>query len=1069
MVTPGVSLPARVRIGLRGRLLLSFVVISGFAIVAAMVGNYAFYAMGTALQDVTETTVPPALAILDLAQRSERIVGAGPALLAVTTADEYASVSSALDRELKGVADALADLPRQGVTAAELAEIKGVSDKLNENLAALKSAVVRRNSATEQKADVLKSTFDAYNQFRAIWTPRFEELRGHIRRLQRALETTRTSQGEAQAAIGSLNTAIRDLTPLEQIQQEASVAFEAMVRAASAGTLESLKTAGDEVARSVRRIDSLVSGLDPDVSLALIGPLSRLRNNAIGSSSIIAARQTELTSSAEGRRLTVENSVLSGGVSNAVDALVAQSKLAIAVATAQTHSVQKYGSLGLLLVVALSLISSVLIVWLYVGRNIVARLTALSDRMLTLADGDLKSPLPASGPDEIGRMAETLAVFRATAMEMEETNLKEIREARTRLTDAIESISEGFSLYDADDKLIVCNSRYKTLFASHIDVMKPGTTFEEIIRTASERGLIEGAEGRHEAWLEERIAQHRAASSTHIQHRSDGRWIQVSERKTAEGGVVAIYADITELKQHEAELQQARDAAQEASRTKSSFLANMSHELRTPLNAIIGVTEMLQEDARDLKREDEVEPLDRVLRASRHLLALINDILDLSKIESGKMELSTEFFAVSPLIDDAVKTLDTLSKKNGNRVVVDCNPKVGTIHADQMRLRQALLNLASNANKFTEHGTVTIAADRTQEGAREWITISVSDTGIGMTSEQIGKLFQEFSQADASTTRKYGGTGLGLAISRRFCQMMGGDITVKSEPGRGSTFTIRLPVVAQETPIQPAASVRLPSAVTQEGAPLILIVDDDVTVREVISRYLERAGFTVASADGGQEGLRLARELHPDAMTLDIMMPGIDGWTVLAAIKGDPDLQDIPVILLTIVDEKNRGFSLGASEYLVKPVDRDKLTGVLRNIVGSRDRRVLLVDDDDFGRKAVRVALHQDGWNVTEAANGRLALDQLAKDQPSAIILDLMMPEMDGFTFLDEMRRKPEWRAIPIVVITAKDLTAEDRKRLNGGVEQIIAKTGQDDMLNEVLGALTKCIERRNKERLVTT
>ena len=794
-----------------------------------------------------------------------------------------------------------------------------------------------------------------------------------------------------------------------------------------------------------------------------------MRSTAIGSGSIVGARKIELDTTAEGRLLTVDNSVISGGLRSAVDTLVAESKKEIAVATEETRFVQNYGRLGLFLVVALSLISSALIVWLYVGRNIVARLTALSERTLALANGDLQSPLPAGGPDEIGRMAESLAVFRATAIEMEESNLKEIREARARLTDAIESISEGFSLYDADDKLIVCNSRYKTLFASHIDVMEPGTTFEKIIRTASERGLIESAAGHREAWLEERIAQHRAASSTHVQHRSDGRWIQVSERKTAEGGVVAIYADITELKQREAELQEARDAAQEASRTKSSFLANMSHELRTPLNAIIGVTEMLQEDARDLKREDEVEPLDRVLRAGRHLLALINDILDLSKIEAGKMELSTETFAVAPLIDEVVKTIETLSAKNGNHVIVDCNPKVGTIHADQMRLRQALLNLASNANKFTERGTVTVAADRRQETGREWITISVSDTGIGMTEEQIGKLFQDFSQADASTTRKYGGTGLGLAISRRFCQMMGGDITVQSEPGRGSTFTIRLPVIVHEVAAAPTASMRSPSHVSKARTSLILIVDDDVTVREVVGRYLERAGFSVATADGGQEGLRLARELHPAAITLDIMMPGIDGWTVLAAIKGDPELQDIPVILLTIVDEKNRGFSIGASEYLVKPVDRDKLTGVLRTIVGPLDRRMLLVDDDDIGRKAVRLALQQEGWEVTEAENGRLALAQLVEARPNVVILDLMMPEMDGFEFLEEIRRKPEWHDIPVVVVTAKDLTVEDRGRLNGGVERIIEKTGRDEMLREVLGTLTKCIERRQGEKLLGT
>jgi signal transduction histidine kinase/DNA-binding response OmpR family regulator len=500
-----------------------------------------------------------------------------------------------------------------------------------------------------------------------------------------------------------------------------------------------------------------------------------------------------------------------------------------------------------------------------------------------------------------------------------------------------------------------------------------------------------------------------------------------------------------------------------ASRHKSQFLANMSHELRTPLNAIIGVTEMLLEDARDLKREDEVEPLDRVLRAARHLLALINDILDLSKIEAGRMELHLESFPLAPHIEDVVKTIEPLAAKNGNRLVVDCGVDVGTIHADQTRFRQALLNLASNANKFTENGTVTISALQQETGGREWVTVAVTDTGIGMNAEQMGRLFQEFSQADSSTTRKYGGTGLGLAISRHFCRMMGGDITVDSEPGKGSTFTIRVPRIVEMQraglPEQRPAPALVDAGAAQ--APRILVVDDDATVRELVARHLERAGFAVTAAKGGREALRLARELRPAAMTLDIMMPDLDGWTVLAAMKGDPSLAAIPVVLMTIVEEKNRGYALGAADYLVKPVDRGKLVEALRNICGSAAGRVLLIDDDDVVRRAVRLALEPLGWQVTEAENGLLALDSLSASRPDVIILDLMMPKMDGFEFLDELRARPDWRDIPVVVITAKDLTEADRNRLNGGVERIIEKSERDEMLRRLAGELGKLVKPR--------
>ena len=513
----------------------------------------------------------------------------------------------------------------------------------------------------------------------------------------------------------------------------------------------------------------------------------------------------------------------------------------------------------------------------------------------------------------------------------------------------------------------------------------------------------------------------------------------------------AIEKDIGQRQSMLVEIEEARSVAESATKTKSMFLANMSHELRTPLNAIIGVTEMLHEDAVDLKREDDLEPLERVLRSAKHLLALINDILDLSKIEAGKTDFHIESFAIAPLIDDVVQTIGALATKNGNAVVVDCAADIGAMRADQIRIRQALLNLASNANKFTEGGTITISARRVVEAGRAWVTMAVTDTGIGLTPEQMGKLFQDFVQADASTSRKYGGTGLGLAISQRICQMMGGDITVVSEVGRGSTFTIRLP--ADTGVARPAATVRdgavpRPSA-AQSGAPTILVVDDDQTVREVMQRFLVREGFSVVTANGGHEGLRLARALHPAAITLDVMMPDMDGWMVLTALKGDPELADIPVILVSIVDEKNRGYALGATEYMIKPVDRERLTGMLHNICGAAGRQALLVDDDDMMRRGIRLALEQDGWQVAEAENGRVALARLAETRPDVIVLDLMMPEMDGFEFLDEMRSRTEWRDIPVLVVTARDLTAEDRVRLSGGVERILQKGASE--LNELL------------------
>jgi len=502
----------------------------------------------------------------------------------------------------------------------------------------------------------------------------------------------------------------------------------------------------------------------------------------------------------------------------------------------------------------------------------------------------------------------------------------------------------------------------------------------------------------------------------------------------------------------------------EVSKLKSQFLANMSHELRTPLNAIIGLTEMLHEDARDLKRAEELEPLERVLRAAHHLLELINDILDLSKIEAGRMDMHVETFAIAPLVEEVMATISSAAAKNDNEIIVHCPQDIGEMHADQTRIRQALLNLVSNANKFTEHGSVTVEVARVTSKGIEEITMAVRDTGIGMSAEQLSRLFQEFVQADPSTTRKYGGTGLGLAISRRFCQMMGGEISVESQLGKGSTFTIRLPAHIEAAQVAPLLRRVRPERRTMQPVKgsLILVIDDDQTVCELMARYLEREGFVVRTATGGRQGLQLARELHPAAITLDINMPDLDGWTVLAALKGDPQLADIPVVLVTVEDDRSRGYSLGATEYMTKPIDRERLVSLLQDISSPIARKVLLVDDDEIMRESVRRVLEQEKWQVEGASNGRFALQHLAESCPDVIVLDLLMPEMDGFEFLVEMRQRPEWRDIPVLVLTAKDLSVEDQKRLNGYVEQVMRKSACElsELLRELGRMLPRSIER---------
>ena len=592
-----------------------------------------------------------------------------------------------------------------------------------------------------------------------------------------------------------------------------------------------------------------------------------------------------------------------------------------------------------------------------------------------------------------------------------------------------------------------------------------------------------------------------------------------------------LQTEIHEKERVQRELQQARDAAIEATLAKSTFLANMSHELRTPLNAIIGYSELLMEEAEDIDGDEDLftPDLSKIRGAGKHLLELINGVLDLSKVEAGKMELYLEDCQLSELLAEVETVALPLCNKKENRLEVICEDGAGVARTDVTKLRQILFNLLGNSAKFTENGVITLAV----EARDDRVVFRVKDTGIGMSPEQLSRVFEAFLQADESTTRQYGGTGLGLTITREFCRLMGGDVSVASAIGEGTCFTVDLP--RRVEPIQPqtpadavdeavedaaageARSLRHrkpeqcgegisresrrehavnrlvseseqrritrndpaqcqnqdPAYTTVSGAqapssdkPLILIIDDDEASRDLLARYLEKEGFATCRASSGEEGIAIAKKLIPAVITVDVLMPGIDGWDVLSRLKTDPLTREIPVIIASVTGRREKAFALGAFDFLTKPVDRDLLNGLLDRLFGRKNENsVMVVDDEEDNRRVLSHHLEKRASRVIAVENGQEALDRLKTERPDLVILDLMMPVMDGFEFLEHFRREPEWRSIPVVVMTAMDLTEADRRRLDGQVATIVERSRKQDgeqvsmVLDEVLEQIRKTVD----------
>jgi signal transduction histidine kinase/DNA-binding response OmpR family regulator len=524
------------------------------------------------------------------------------------------------------------------------------------------------------------------------------------------------------------------------------------------------------------------------------------------------------------------------------------------------------------------------------------------------------------------------------------------------------------------------------------------------------------------------------------------------EESDETGSAVGILLkDTTKQREWELAIEEERDRADAANRAKSAFIANMSHELRTPVTAVLGYCELLEDEVADLgaEGEDLLPDLRKIGINARHLLGLINDVLDLSKIEAQKMEIFPVDAPLGRLLEEVSASIGSLVEKNGNVFEMINHAGDVVLHTDDLKLKQILLNLIGNAAKFTKNGTIRLIVDHELREGVGFTTMRVTDTGIGMSPDQVANLFQRFNQADQSTTRKYGGTGLGLALTKAIATMLGGDIRVDSEEGKGSTFSFSIPDIYVGAPVDESEISTLvtgaakPAANASSGGPRILVVDDEAAAREFLTRVLTREGFEVITANDGRSGVDLARKLKPKAILLDVMMPGVDGWRALRELRDDAATADIPVIIQTVLDEENFAYALGASGFLQKPISRGDLVEAMHDVMSVNGDHILVVDDDRDAVDRTASLLEKDGWRVARAYDGRQAIAELERDAPAVVLVDLIMPGMDGYALIRAIRENPQWANIPVVVLTADDVSSDRVRRLATSTSEIVQKGGK--------------------------
>ncbi|MDA9690945.1 response regulator [Pseudomonadota bacterium] len=666
--------------------------------------------------------------------------------------------------------------------------------------------------------------------------------------------------------------------------------------------------------------------------------------------------------------------------------------------------------LNLTYIAAISFVIFIISLIAFITTRTFGGITKAIEVLEGLTKGDHTQEMPirkgmlASETDEVGQLSAALKTYKAHLLEMESIREEQGKRRHERDEVIIEKMSALADQLDGSARTLILN-----------DIKKMKDLADNSDRNASEEASVELM------------------------------LVAFSRMSDEVGGLIDARTG---------EMETARDEARDASDQKTKFFANMSHELRTPLNAILGYGEMLYEDCEDLGYDDLLPDLKKITSSGSHLLSLINNILDLSKIEAGKMELFITSFEIENMVETIKNISEPLAAKNDNSFVVNFDGAMGSMSQDETKLRQCLTNFLSNGFKFTKNGTVTLdVRSRSVEGV-EFIDFAVIDTGAGMSPEGVAKVFEEYTQAERSTSANHGGTGLGLPISKKFAEMMGGDVVLTSEEGVGSVFTLSVP---RECADYNEDDVDSNVINLDADDNLVVLVDDDVAMHDLIKRTISKLSLTLIGATNSEKGMELIREVKPKLILLDVLMPGRDGWSLLKECKTDKELKDIPVIMISQLNQSNLAASLGANDYLTKPIDRSHFVNTVQRLLGTgtKNQKVLVIDDDKDVRELLSRLLKDAGYRPIDARDGKEGLER-TKDEPALIILDLEMPRMDGFEFLDNyIKDVPEEKRAPVLVFSGKDLTDVQEDLLK---ERVVGLVKKDDVSMDNLSKMIQSI-----------